>query len=385
MQPFIGPATVFTSHCWGGRWGDLVAAVCAGADKRRVVWIDIFAVRQWPGNGADLDFRGVIQRSMATVVAVAPYIGTLTNQQFRNTAEIAAFMASDEFGEAAKVLAFCRLWCLVEIYSTMDKCKGLVFRIAKFLSVGESRQVMLAGGKEEHEERGVSSWRSMMLLMLGNCSFVIDVGNAACAVPADREREMELIERETADKGGLNFVNKTVSSGVVAGGLSLKTNTPSLDNFVCGERDALRKLPASEVRSVLHVACAAGEVEFLGALHERLGGTVLRVLSEDYYPLWIAAYNGHIDVVRWLLEIGAMDVNRADDNGATPLYIASQKDHPAVVSALIESGADINMGPGNKTPLAIATKMKNAQVMEVLEANGAKVRVKRTEGGCEQS
>ena len=78
VRRFTGPATVFASHCWGAKWGDLVAAVCAGADKaRRVVWIDVFAVRQWPGNGADLDFRGVIQRTAATIVAVAPVEGRL--------------------------------------------------------------------------------------------------------------------------------------------------------------------------------------------------------------------------------------------------------------------------------------------------------------------
>ena len=38
VRPFTGAATVFMSHCWGGRWGDLVAAACAGADTRRVVW-----------------------------------------------------------------------------------------------------------------------------------------------------------------------------------------------------------------------------------------------------------------------------------------------------------------------------------------------------------
>ncbi len=77
LVPFSGPATVFASHCWGGKWGDLVAAVCAGGDTKRKVWIDVFAVRQWPGNGADLDFRGVIQRTAATIVAVAPVEGRL--------------------------------------------------------------------------------------------------------------------------------------------------------------------------------------------------------------------------------------------------------------------------------------------------------------------
>ena len=93
VKPFTGPATVFASHCWGGRWGDLVAAVCAGADTRRVVWIDIVAVRQWPGNGADLDFRGVIRRSHATIVAVAPVEGKLTGGFMEMASEREAFMA----------------------------------------------------------------------------------------------------------------------------------------------------------------------------------------------------------------------------------------------------------------------------------------------------
>ena len=38
VRAYAGAATVFMSHCWGGRWGDLVAAVCAGADTNRVVW-----------------------------------------------------------------------------------------------------------------------------------------------------------------------------------------------------------------------------------------------------------------------------------------------------------------------------------------------------------
>ena len=38
VWPFSGSATVFMSHCWGGRWGDLVVAACAGADANRIVW-----------------------------------------------------------------------------------------------------------------------------------------------------------------------------------------------------------------------------------------------------------------------------------------------------------------------------------------------------------
>ena len=57
MKQYKRPATVFMSHCWGAAWGDVVLAACHGARFGRVVWIDLFAVRQWPGKKADLDFR----------------------------------------------------------------------------------------------------------------------------------------------------------------------------------------------------------------------------------------------------------------------------------------------------------------------------------------
>ena len=46
VRPFTGPAAVFASHCWAGRWGDLVAAACAGGRMDRFVWLDVFAVRR---------------------------------------------------------------------------------------------------------------------------------------------------------------------------------------------------------------------------------------------------------------------------------------------------------------------------------------------------
>lgn len=64
----VGPANTFVSHCWGAQWGTLVAAVAEGADPNRRVWIDVFAVRQWPGSTADLDFKGVIQRCTSFVL-----------------------------------------------------------------------------------------------------------------------------------------------------------------------------------------------------------------------------------------------------------------------------------------------------------------------------
>ena len=63
----------YASHCWGNKFGDLVAAVCSSARCDRYVWIDIFAVRQWPGNVADIEAcRSVISRIEGAVIVVIP-------------------------------------------------------------------------------------------------------------------------------------------------------------------------------------------------------------------------------------------------------------------------------------------------------------------------
>jgi ankyrin repeat protein len=47
-------------------------------------------------------------------------------------------------------------------------------------------------------------------------------------------------------------------------------------------------------------------------------------------PLYVAAYSGHLDVVRHLVEVGA-DKDHPQNSGETPLYIAAQNGHVDVV------------------------------------------------------
>ena len=123
VTPFTGPARVFMSHCWGARWGDLVLASIQGAREDRIVWIDVFAVRQWPGNDADLDFRGVIQGCAAVVITVST--DSTTTAKLRTVfddpdIEIPRFLESADGARAKRCIAFFRLWCVVEIAAAVE-------------------------------------------------------------------------------------------------------------------------------------------------------------------------------------------------------------------------------------------------------------------------
>ena len=66
-----------------------------------------------------------------------------------------------------------------------------------------------------------------------------------------------------------------------------------------------------------------------------------------------AAWFGHIDVMRILIDKGA-DVNAKNKNGATALILAADKGNAEIVSFLIDKGADVNAKDGNGTALMLA-------------------------------
>ena len=126
VVPHCGGADLFVSHCWGATFGTLVGAAILGARRGRRVWVDLFAVRQFPGNEADLDFDGVVARSNALLLVadVLPEMAELDLIEcWRGGATVPA--------EVASRVAFSRAWCLVELAAAMRHAKPIVLRCGR--------------------------------------------------------------------------------------------------------------------------------------------------------------------------------------------------------------------------------------------------------------
>jgi len=88
-----------------------------------------------------------------------------------------------------------------------------------------------------------------------------------------------------------------------------------------------------------------------------------------------ASKNGHIDIVKTLIEKG-VDINTKDDYGYTSLSYAALKGHSEVVDLLIEYGADINArNHWGGTALVQAVFFGHIDIAKILIDNGADMNV----------
>jgi len=160
-------------------------------------------------------------------------------------------------------------------------------------------------------------------------------------------------------------------------------NAPPVDNQDVPQTAVLEKRQKGKGRSqnlgidsasfrgltvpVLRLAAAMG-------LKQKLG---------EETSLQIAAFYGHLEVVRQLLEKGENIEARRSDNGSTPLLTAARCGHTEVVRLLLEKGAKIdaanNINGG--TPLDSAACNGHTDVVKLLLEKGANFKATRSNTG----
>lgn len=103
----------------------------------------------------------------------------------------------------------------------------------------------------------------------------------------------------------------------------------------------------------LHVAAAYGRLHVVQKLVEMGADIHANGGPENANPVYNASYGGHLEVLNYLLTIGAKpDVREPDRN---PLFAAITLGHSDIAKRLIEAGIDVNV-----TYRGTSGKLKNA-------------------------
>lgn len=128
--------------------------------------------------------------------------------------------------------------------------------------------------------------------------------------------------------------------------------------------------------SALLSAAKFGNLELVKYLIEFYKAKVNHKFHDGATPLMRACYYGYPNLVKYLLDKGAV-LEERNNRRETPLYIASFRGYESIVEILIERGANVNSEDNDgDTPLTVACYENKANIIPLLLNNHAVVNQK---------
>ncbi len=130
-------------------------------------------------------------------------------------------------------------------------------------------------------------------------------------------------------------------------------------------------VPGDNGETPLILAILGGQPAVVDLLIEK-GADIRARNSGGFTALHAAAYVGDVDTASKLLGKGANVNDQENKAGVTPLSVAAEEGHVGMVRVLVEHGADLEAGERNGyTPLSRALWRDQKEVVSLLQQSGA--------------
>lgn len=152
-------------------------------------------------------------------------------------------------------------------------------------------------------------------------------------------------------------------------------------------------MKAMEYRSVVYNAARDGKLNrlkiFLDHKSKEEIGKLVHAKTNGATPLIMACRNGHIDVVKYIVEqctaeieqVGSVTFDGETIEGAPPLWCAAAAGHLEIVQYLISKGAGVNKTTfTNSTPLRAACFDGHYEIVKHLVNNEADIEIANRHG-----
>lgn len=357
MAPFVGPAKTFISYAQAGKWGDLVAAVAdGGADRERMVWIDIFAVRQWPSESPDLDFASTIDHCKYFLIVCSYQKEVLEmslEERFSRNLEVLPF-------PVRRQISFLRVWCLVEIHAACQKGMPIIMKAGSYKRKDDESVEFKSNGD-----------------MLDKLSYFIDIRNAEATVASDKSRILASIESGV----GADALNSKARGAIFGGYAIAFDGCASIGCAVMEDPEPLKLVLSENNKYYLFAAAGGGYKDLLKKFLDV--GTDINQVSNEHgsSALLYATEAGHTVCAEMLLNHGAA-VNQQNNRGMTPLILAAVGGHLACIEMLLNHGADIHQEESNcATAMMYAALGGHTKIICMLLSQGAEIEHKSKNGG----
>lgn len=151
-------------------------------------------------------------------------------------------------------------------------------------------------------------------------------------------------------------------------------NSPLLISAYYGRSECMRAILDQGVQPNVFEVCAAGLVDDAKRLLSGNPRLVAERSHDGWTPLHLAAFFGHLELVRLLLDGGASMLTISNNNEANlPINAAAAGRRNAVVQLLVERGCppDARASEQGYTALHLAANNGNVELIEFLLKSGA--------------
>jgi len=137
---------------------------------------------------------------------------------------------------------------------------------------------------------------------------------------------------------------------------------------------------ATKIKNVLLTSAKSGDLVLLKLLLDA-GADIESKNHELSPPLYLAAANQHLDLVKYLVEKKAEINGRNLWIGQTPLWVAAFNDDLTMVEYLVSVNADVDAKERwGRTPLHMAAWKNNIDMAKLLLSSGADIEAKDDDG-----